>query len=592
MKKFIEGLIGGKFTLRRKLILLYFLSTVLPILTITILTSAFYYRSSLENAYDLVEQNMRQQEIIVNERLDSYDNVLYELAADQTYIELAEIINGDNENLRLASKNTMKQMFRNSIYSYNQIKSVTFIADNGEYTSSSYGSFYDNTWSATEKGREIYNKINENQKISFTGMVNLMEDIGLEDYVVLMGLPVRNLRTKEQSGVFVLALSKEVFMLESKEQDWKSSAVRTVMVDETDKILAIDNISYINHSLEELVEKEYAGVERVAIRRHQLEGLEWEVVSIINLSIYEKEIAAMMKMVILLIIIITCIFFFIVFIFTRKYIQNVQNIAKGIQSYKGVGNQKIEVDVDEKDELYIIVRQFYTMTARINSLVEDIQRASMRQKHAEIKALEAQINPHFLYNTLDSINWRAIENDEEEISNMLGALGSLLRYTVSNIDMVVVMAAEISWLKKYIFLQRDRFHNSFDCQYDIAEDVMSFPIYKMLLQPIIENSILHAFQDVNEGGMIYVTAYVRKDDKMVIKIRDNGSGMSEEVLGEIKEEIRNSNALNSRSIGISNIINRLRLYYQDEAELKVNSKLGEGTEFILIIPRKNTEEFL
>lgn len=592
MKKFIEGLIGGKFTLRRKLILLYFLSAVLPILTITILTSAFYYRSSLENAYDLVEQNMRQQEIIVNERLDSYDDVLYELAADQTYIELAEIINGDNENLRLASKNTMKQMFRNSLYSYNQIKSVTFIADNGEYTSSSYGSFYDNTWSATEKGREIYNKINENQKISFTGMVNLMEDIGLEDYVVLMGLPVRNLRTKEQSGVFVLALSKEVFMLESKEQDWKSSAVRTVMVDETDKILAIDNISYINHSLEELVEKEYAGVERVAIRRHQLEGHEWEVVSIINLSIYEKEIAAMMKIVILLIIIITCIFFFIVFIFTRKYIQNVQNIAKGIQSYKGVGNQKIEVDVDEKDELYIIVRQFYTMTARINSLVEDIQRASMRQKHAEIKALEAQINPHFLYNTLDSINWRAIENDEEEISNMLGALGSLLRYTVSNIDMVVVMAAEISWLKKYIFLQRDRFHNSFDCQYDIAEDVMSFPIYKMLLQPIIENSILHAFQDVNEGGMIYVTAYVRKDDKMVIKIRDNGSGMSEEVLGEIKEEIRNSNALNSRSIGISNIINRLKLYYQDEAELKVNSKLGEGTEFILIIPRKDTEEFL
>ena len=244
MKRIIDGLIGGKFTLRRKLILVYFLSAVLPILTITILISTFYYRSSLENAYDLVEQNMRQQGIIVNERLDNYDDVLYELAADQTYIELSEVINGDDENLRLASKNKMKQMLQNSIYSYNQIKSVTFIADNGEYTSSSYGSFYDNIWSVTEKRMEIYNKIKENQKISFTGMVNLMEDIGLEDYVILMGLPVRNLRTKEQSGVFILALSKEVFMLESNEQDWKTRAVRTVMADETDKILAYETLYY------------------------------------------------------------------------------------------------------------------------------------------------------------------------------------------------------------------------------------------------------------------------------------------------------------------------------------------------------------
>jgi len=149
-----------------------------------------------------------------------------------------------------------------------------------------------------------------------------------------------------------------------------------------------------------------------------------------------------------------------------------------------------------------------------------------------------------------------------------------------------VLGAEISWLEKYIFLQRDRFQNSFDCQYDITDEAMQFPIYKMLLQPIIENIILHAFEDVKEGGMIDVRAFVRLDGKLEISIRDNGCGMTEETLAEIQKEISEKGALNSKSIGISNCLHRLRIYYQDEADIVVNSKPGKGTEFILIIPDK------
>lgn len=284
------------------------------------------------------------------------------------------------------------------------------------------------------------------------------------------------------------------------------------------------------------------------------------------------------------------------FFASRKYIGTVQKIAQGIHDYEGIGEDKIDVDVNEKDELYVIVRQFNKMTERVNSLVEmlrqrneEIKAAAISQKHAEIKALEAQINPHFLFNTLDSINWRAIEHDEVEISDMLGTLGSLLRYSVSNIDMEVVLEAEISWLKKYIFLQRDRFHDSFDCSYDITEQAMEFPIYKMLLQPIIENTILHAFEEVKEGGMIYVKAFVRQDEKLEIRIKDNGCGMENEVVAEITQEIEEKGPLNSKRIGISNVIHRLRIYYQEEAEIIVNSKLSEGSEFILIIPNRQDE---
>ncbi|MGB8454933.1 MAG: histidine kinase [Anaerocolumna sp.] len=262
----------------------------------------------------------------------------------------------------------------------------------------------------------------------------------------------------------------------------------------------------------------------------------------------------------------------------------------------GKPGEEVRVNIDSKDELYIIASQFNEMTFRVNELVDTLKRkndeikeAVNRRKHAEIKALEAQINPHFLFNTLDSINWRAIEHEEEEISDMLGALGSLLRYSVSNIDMVVVLEAEISWLRKYIYLQRDRFQYSFDCGYDIEDTALAFPIYKMLLQPIIENTILHAFEEVKKGGRIHIKACLLEDDTLYIRIRDNGSGMKEEKLWMIQKAISFDEPLDYDSIGISNVINRLELYYHGKASISVQSKWGEGTEFVLVIPRPEDE---
>ena len=112
----------------------------------------------------------------------------------------------------------------------------------------------------------------------------------------------------------------------------------------------------------------------------------------------------------------------------------------------------------------------------------------------------------------------------------------------------------------------------------------------MLLQPIIENTILHAFEEVKEGGMITVRAFVRTDGRLEIHIRDNGCGMSEEVVAGIRKEIEENGPLNSKRIGISNVIHRLRIYYHEEAQIEVNSRLDEGTEFILVIPDTGEHE--
>lgn len=600
MKNFMGNLITGEFGLRRKLIILYLLAAVLPILIITVIISLIYYRNILENAYSLVEQNNLVNKNLVQERLDNYNDALYELVADQDYIDMARKINEGDANTGLTTESMMKEMLRSSIYTYNDVRAIAFLADNSRYVSYSkwYGSLYDNIWSDEEQCEAIRTEIETFDELTYIAPINLRTDNVDTDYVILMGFPVKNLRTKERYGVFVFALGSSSFMLDYSEGDWKTNTVTTVLVDEEGTILAGEDKEYISQKLGTFLEDEFSGKDDVIILEQEVEDTQWRIKSIIRRSVYRHEIFKMLSTVICLIVIITFLFCAIVIYYTNGYIQNIRKIAEGIQSYPGMSEQEIEFALDEKDELYQIVRQFRSMTVRIENLIEelrqknkDIQEASLRQKHAEIKALEAQINPHFLFNTLDSINWRAIENDEEEISNMLGTLGSLLRYSISNIDMLVLMEAEIDWLKKYIFFQRDRFGNSFDCQYEFSEEVLNFPVYKMLLQPIVENAILHAFENTRSGGMIYFGAEILEDGRLRISIRDNGSGMRPEVVEEIQKEIREKTALNSQSIGISNVINRLWVYYRDEAELYVSSTLGEGSEFVMIIPYVEDMQF-
>lgn len=600
MKWITKRLFDGTLPLRKKLIIVYLLAAVLPILIITIMISAIYYRSILENAYTLIEQNNQMNEILVHKQLDDYHEVLYELVVDQDYINMAEKINEAEENQRIVAENSMKQMMQSSIYAYSDVRSIAFLADNSRYVSCSkwYGNIYDSKWSDPQICENIRTKIEDTGEITFIAPFNLSTNINVRDYVVLIGFPVRNLHTKEQYGVFVIALDNSFLMPGYDNDKDESDTVTTVIVDQDNIILSCEDGTYIDHTLDYFKSQVFRKNDDVVFMDYEISGTQWKIVNLIRRSVYRKEIFGMLSVVIFLIIVITCFFCVIVIYYTNGYIRNIQKIAEGIRNYGKTPEAGINIAMDEKDELYQIVRQFRSMTVRITSLIEelqqknrDIQEASRRQKHAEIKALEAQINPHFLYNTLDSINWRAIENDEEEISNMLGTLGSLLRYSVSNIDMVVLMRAEIEWLGKYIYLQRDRFNNSFDCQYDFPKEVLNFPIYKMLLQPIVENVILHAFEDTRSGGMIYFKADIMEDGRLRISIRDNGSGMSPETLEEIRQEIREKSALNSKSIGISNVINRLWIYYHDRAELYVNSVLGQGSEFILIIPDVEDRQF-
>lgn len=225
---------------------------------------------------------------------------------------------------------------------------------------------------------------------------------------------------------------------------------------------------------------------------------------------------------------------------------------------------------------------------RLDSLLKEQDTLKLSTRQAEFLALQNQINPHFLYNTLDTINWMAIDKDEYEISNMIGTLANILRYGISDSNGVVKIKDEVEWLKQYIFLQQTKLKNSFACHINVQPELMGLSIHKLLLQPFIENAILHGFEGVDRTHVLQMDMG-REEDWIVIRIQDNGCGIPDEMVREMNEGIFRKTD-NKNHIGMENAITRIHMYYGDSAEVRMESQLGQGTTVQIRIPVNKERE--
>ncbi len=592
----------GGLGLQRKIVLLYLTTSILPIVLISLLAFCFYYQGMLKEVLTFVQESSDGHEIIVNERLENYSEKMYEIVTDSNIIKISETVNSCDSNESFSGRWKLYEELGKYISSLQKIRSLTFIAENDEYVSvfQGVGSVTDIVFSKVAVRDDIYEKVAESGKMTYITGINLAAGGNRSDYVILLGIPVHNLYTEEKTGIMVMALDDSILNFNNQGSNAvgnnRRTGVTTLITDKNDVILAAEQERYIGSDYQDYLASEFPNKKNLHELRSSFSIMDCQAVNVVDMDMYLQNIYSLAKAIVAISVGITLVFFLLLYVISGRYIRTVKKIAKGIEAYSGTPGENLRVDIDDGDELHLIAWQFNKMIQRVNHLVftlqeknEEIKEILARQKHAEIKALEAQINPHFLFNTLDAINWRAIEHDEEEISNMLCSLGSLLRYSVSNIESIVILEAEIAWLRKYIYLQRERFNYSFSCTFDIEQESLGFPVYKMLLQPLIENVIVHGFEGVKKDGMIFVQSYLREDGKLCIRIQDNGIGIPEDELAVIQEEISRGASLNNKKIGISNAANRLKIYYHGEAELKILSKYGEGTEVIMVIPPLEAE---
>lgn len=243
---------------------------------------------------------------------------------------------------------------------------------------------------------------------------------------------------------------------------------------------------------------------------------------------------------------------------------------------------RIEIPEEWPGEVNHVLKGFNNMIANTEQLAKQSNEAVVEQKNAEIAALEAQIDPHFLYNTLDTINWKAIEHEDYEISSMVGALADILRYTIKNPNEECSIEQEIYWLEQYIFLQKAKLGKELEIQYDVPEELRSYEIHKLILQPFVENSIKHGFPKVERACVLRIK--IREaGEQLHIIIKDNGIGMESDFI----EYLNQGQDQMTNHLGIANVCRRLRLYYGRDADLFFESEPDKYTKVHLFIPKRN-----
>lgn len=281
----------------------------------------------------------------------------------------------------------------------------------------------------------------------------------------------------------------------------------------------------------------------------------------------------------------------ILFWVTNRILKPVNVISNSIARVKD-GDTREQIEIEGTNEIWQLAQEYNEMMKAIQEAKAAVEQQhgqmieSMRMKQrAEREALESQINAHFICNTLNAINYEAIDSGNYKVSVLLKKLSNILRYTFDQKHQNVYMFQEISWIEQYLFLQKERLDQVFTYEIDFDSDYDNWPCRKLMLQPFVENSILHGFEGKEYGGKILIRGYGYKEF-LKIEIEDNGCGMTEEKKQIIQEILDNPMVAKEKEvgIGISNVITRMRMYYGEEFRVTLDTREGEGSKFIFILP--------
>lgn len=584
----------------QKLIITFVLAVLLPI-SISWYVMMSMNQKQMENK---IQELMTSQLVQISERvdltLDIYMNLVYQMNVDSGLIDEIKGLKSKDINKQVESRHNIYSRLQEYNNSVGGIRCISVITASGTDVTYDWGtaSVRENIWKDYVDLRETaaYKKAQESTGIAILPTAVMEQD-------------------EEQLHVFQIA--KAIYDLDELESEPIAAIVMILdesilkKLCENDREIAWSGINFILDSQSHIItypDSFFAGTtleanqnitdfirmtgemedKKIGISTYEDTKTDWVYYNAYDLEKILAEISDTRRNALILggiLIISAC---FLISGTVRNIGDSVKTIITGIQAVKS-GDLKTEIRLEYKDELGEIAENFNDMTERVSILIEEVEGVTEKRKNAEIRALEAQINPHFLYNTLDSINWLAISRGEDEISEMLRNLGIILRYSVNKSNIEVSIAEVADWIDKYISLQQMRFDHAFEFQLTVQEVCKEYRIKKLLIQPFIENALIHGFKGIEEGGMLRVDISLTEEGKHIcVIIEDNGNGLDQRQVTKYNDR---SVAVeeDQEKIGLNNVFSRIEMYYGEKADWNVISIPDIGTIITLRFPANRIE---
>lgn len=312
-----------------------------------------------------------------------------------------------------------------------------------------------------------------------------------------------------------------------------------------------------------------------------LDNCDWKVVGVSYISemVTAKEMELLGNICVMLTIImgLTMIVSFLV---SRLVTKPIQRLIRAMQEFEKDAAGYVYRPVEGTTEIEALSQSYEHMVGKIQNLMKQVRQEEISLRKTELKALQAQINPHFLYNTLDAIGWLCEEERCRDAVEMVNALAKLFRISISKGHELITIEKEVEHAGSYLKIQNFRYKNQFSYDFQIEEECLRYYCNKITLQPIIENAIYHGLDRMVDEGHIQIRIYSEGED-VIFRVEDNGVGMSEEQCRSILHKEPGDNS----GIGIKNVNDRIKIYFGKEYGISIESELDEGTTVIIRMPK-------
>lgn len=334
--------------------------------------------------------------------------------------------------------------------------------------------------------------------------------------------------------------------------------------------------------------KDGSHVEKDAIYSvRSLDNCEWKIIGVCYIDeMITNKVNHIMKTLSVIFLIVVLLTVLIIRFFSKLFSNPARELANAMQEFEKNTNNFEFKSIEGTAEITSLTESFEHMVVQIKELVEKVRQEEITLRKTELKALQAQINPHFLYNTLDAIAWLCEEERHKDAVEMVNSLAKLFRISISRGHELITIEKEMQHAKSYLKIQNFRYKNQFTYSFDVDEECLNYLCNKITLQPIIENAIYHGIDRMVDEGKINIGIH-QKGDRIIFTVEDNGVGMTEEQC----EEILHKDASDRVGIGIKNVNDRIKIYFGEEYGLTIQSELDEGTRVTISMPKITENDY-
>lgn len=566
MKKLLHWFNGIK--LRYKLAIFYSLFCFLPVMLLFWL-SFLQMRSIIDDKGKMNLQSYLQQSVSSMDRtLDGYNSLSDYIAFDRTLAEVFSMEYGTPYEQYEQLTQKVDPILRTASYFHGGMQQITIYTDNGMVK-------YDTTVAPVSEIEETdwYQKTLEHPGLNW--FANYQEETLFSARKLAF--------SGAREGVNILYMDVDYQKLFTPYAETLISECGLYITDQDGKLVFEESrFSGKNQNYDltysEFLEQRDRGSTDYIILCEQSNTTGWTVwlyqpVGLAGEAM--RPIGVMAGVTILICIFAAVLAYFITSGMVSSRIERLTHFMQEVQE----GSMDMQMESDDRDEIGMLYRGFGSMMKRIRTLINEVYLSKITQKEAELKALQAQINPHFLYNTLSLINWKALAAGEEDISRMTLALSTFYRTALNRGRNVLQVETELSNTRAYLEIQSMLHDGDFDYEIEAQTEILQCESLNLILQPLVENAIHHGIEEKTDGrGKITVRGW-KEDNCVWFMVEDNGVGMEQEVADKIL-------TMESKGYGVRNVDERIRLCYGEKYAMKVESVVGKGTKMTIHFPAR------